>query len=47
MNYVKKNFVLNELSHHLSEIGQILFFLLGAMTIVELVDAHQGFFCNY
>ncbi|MGB0528143.1 MAG: sodium:proton antiporter NhaD, partial [Flavobacteriaceae bacterium] len=25
------------------EIGQILFFLLGAMTIVELVDAHQGF----
>ena len=35
--------MLYELSHHLSEIGQILFFLLGAMTIVELVDAHQGF----
>ena len=43
IEYVKKNFVLYELSHHLSEIGQILFFLLGAMTIVELVDAHQGF----
>lgn len=43
IDYVKKNFVLYELSHHLSEIGQILFFLLGAMTIVELVDAHQGF----
>jgi len=43
IEYFKKNFVLNELSHHLAEIGQILFFLLGAMTIVELVDAHQGF----
>ncbi len=31
------------LAHHLSEISQILFFLLGAMTIVELVDAHEGF----
>lgn len=31
------------LLHHLSEIGSILFFLLGAMTIVELIDAHQGF----
>ncbi len=43
IDYVKKNFVLYELSHHIAEIGQILFFLLGAMTIVELVDAHQGF----
>jgi Na+/H+ antiporter NhaD/arsenite permease-like protein len=32
-----------ELAHHLSDIGEILFFLLAAMTIVELVDAHQGF----
>lgn len=31
------------LSHHLSSISEILFFLLGAMTIVELVDAYQGF----
>lgn len=31
------------LSHHLVDISEILFFLLGAMTIVELIDAHQGF----
>ncbi len=30
-------------SEHLSDIASILFFLLGAMTIVELVDAHDGF----
>jgi len=32
-----------ELLHHLGEIAEILFFLLGAMTIVEIVDQHQGF----
>ncbi len=31
------------LAHHLGEIAQILLFLIGAMTIVELVDAHKGF----
>lgn len=31
------------LMHHLGEISGILFFLLGAMTLVELVDAHGGF----
>ena len=31
------------LREHLGEIAEILFFLLGAMTIVETVDAHQGF----
>ncbi len=31
------------LVHHLFDIGSILFFLMGAMTIVELVDAHEGF----
>lgn len=35
--------VTTELRHHLGEISEILFFLLGAMTIVELVDAHEGF----
>ena len=35
--------VLGELSHHLASVSEILFFLLGAMTIVELVDAHDGF----
>jgi Na+/H+ antiporter NhaD/arsenite permease-like protein len=32
-----------QLKEHLSEISAILFFLMGAMTIVELVDAYQGF----
>ena len=32
-----------ELRHHLGEIAEILFFLMGAMTIVELIDAHDGF----
>ncbi|MCU0394838.1 MAG: SLC13 family permease, partial [Chitinophagaceae bacterium] len=31
------------LSGHLGSISEILFFLLGAMTIVELIDAHEGF----
>lgn len=31
------------LAHHISEIAGILFFLLGAMTIVEMIDAHDGF----
>ncbi|NHN76123.1 sodium:proton antiporter [Azotobacter chroococcum] len=35
--------VVAELRHHLGEISEILFFLLGAMTIVELIDAHEGF----
>ena len=33
----------HELLHHLSEISEIVFFLIGAMTIVEVVDHHQGF----
>lgn len=32
-----------QLAEHLSEIAAILFFLMGAMTIVELIDAYQGF----
>src|SRR5215471_1701850 len=32
-----------ELSHHLADLSQIIFFLMGAMTIVELIDAHDGF----
>jgi Na+/H+ antiporter NhaD/arsenite permease-like protein len=32
-----------ELSHSLVDTAQIAFFLLGAMTIVEVVDAHDGF----
>lgn len=32
-----------ELHVHLGEIAAILFFLLGAMTIVEVLDSHHGF----
>ena len=32
-----------QIIEHLGEISEILFFLLGAMTIVEIVDQHQGF----
>lgn len=40
----KESTIINaELSHHLSSIAEILLFLLGAMTIVELIDAHEGF----
>jgi Na+/H+ antiporter NhaD/arsenite permease-like protein len=35
--------VSENLLHHLGEIASILFFLLGAMTIVELIDSHNGF----
>lgn len=31
------------LVHHLGKIAEILFFLIGAMVIVELVDLHRGF----
>ncbi|MDF2435633.1 MAG: Citrate transporter [Bacteroidota bacterium] len=36
-------FVNDQLSEHLSGIAGILFFLMGAMTIVEIIDAHDGF----
>ncbi len=36
-------FIDQSLFEHLGEIAGILFFLLGAMTIVELVDTHDGF----
>jgi Na+/H+ antiporter NhaD/arsenite permease-like protein len=38
-----KELISENLAHHLSEIAGILFFLLGAMVIVELIDAHDGF----
>ncbi|MBE0651155.1 MAG: sodium:proton antiporter NhaD [Bacteroidales bacterium] len=33
----------NQIIEHLGSISEILFFLLGAMTIVETIDQHQGF----
>ena len=38
-----KALVSHQLMEQLGEISGILFFLLGAMTIVELIDAHDGF----
>ena len=40
---VETHHLSEHLGHHLSNIAGILFFLIGAMTIVELIDAHQGF----
>ncbi|MCS7005012.1 MAG: sodium:proton antiporter NhaD [Cytophagales bacterium] len=33
-----------KLLSHIGEIAQIIIFLLGAMTIVEIIDAHNGFY---
>jgi Na+/H+ antiporter NhaD/arsenite permease-like protein len=43
LNADNKEIVIDSLTHHLSSISEIVFFLLGAMTIVELIDAHDGF----
>lgn len=43
LNADNKEVVVESLTHHLSAISEIVFFLLGAMTIVELIDAHDGF----
>ena len=34
---------LHHLEEHLAEVSQIVFFLIGAMTIVELIDGHGSF----
>ncbi|GLC51924.1 hypothetical protein PLESTB_000563500 [Pleodorina starrii] len=33
----------SEMSSSLGEVSAVIFFLLGAMTVVEVVDSHQGF----
>jgi Na+/H+ antiporter NhaD/arsenite permease-like protein len=38
-----KDHVSEQLSAHMGELSGILFFLMGAMAIVELIDAHKGF----
>ncbi|VBB46848.1 Sodium/proton antiporter, NhaD family [uncultured Paludibacter sp.] len=38
-----KHLVNEELLTHLGDISSILFFLMGAMTIVELIDSYNGF----
>jgi Na+/H+ antiporter NhaD/arsenite permease-like protein len=39
----EKHIVTEQLTEHLGELSGILFFLMGAMTIVELIDVHNGF----
>ncbi|MBQ7510027.1 MAG: sodium:proton antiporter NhaD [Prevotella sp.] len=36
-------FVCDRIQHHLGDAGETLFFLMGAMTIVEIVDSNGGF----
>nr|MBP9933947.1 sodium:proton antiporter [Chitinophagaceae bacterium] len=38
-----QHLVNHELLEHISEIAGIVFFLIGAMTIVELIDLYDGF----
>ena len=40
---IARHYIEHSIAHTLSEIAAILFFLLCAMTIVEVVDAHEGF----
>ncbi len=40
---IAHHYIEHSIAHTLSEIAAILFFLLCAMTIVEVVDAHEGF----
>lgn len=39
----EKQLINEQLTGHLGELSGILFFLLSAMTIVELIDSHDGF----
>ena len=43
MSNTNTELISEQLYHHIGQISGILFFLLGAMTIVELIDAHDGF----
>ncbi|MFL5745520.1 MAG: sodium:proton antiporter NhaD [Niastella sp.] len=43
LNATDKHLVNEQLTTHLGDIAGILFFLLGAMTIVELIDSYDGF----
>jgi len=43
LSSANKQDVIMQLDHHMGSLSGILFFLMCAMTIVELVDAHNGF----
>ena len=38
-----KEAISHQLEHHLTDSAEILFFLMGAMAVVELIDVHDGF----
>ncbi len=38
-----KEAISHQLEHHLTDTAEILFFLMGAMAVVELIDVHDGF----
>ena len=40
---VSQDVMHGQLAHTIEEVAQIVFFLMAAMTIVELIDAHEGF----
>lgn len=43
VNEAKLEAIEETLLHHLGKTAEILFFLMGAMTIVEIIDLHRGF----
>ena len=43
LSSLNKELISEQLYEHFGQIAGILFFLLGAMTIVEIIDAHDGF----
>jgi Na+/H+ antiporter NhaD/arsenite permease-like protein len=43
LEIMRKWIVEIQIIEHIGEISEILFFLLGAMTIVEVIDQHEGF----
>jgi Na+/H+ antiporter NhaD/arsenite permease-like protein len=43
-NQVNSEHVLAQLMEHLADTSSILFFLLGAMLLVEMIDMHNGFY---
>lgn len=43
VSHPAKHVISHKLSMHLCEISEILFFLIGAMTIVEIIDTYDGF----
>lgn len=43
ISFGDKEIVLTQLEHHIGEIAGVVLFLMAAMTIVELIDMHEGF----